>query len=898
MTDKPAIVDLSKEQLNKLFADVYYRAATSETDMFQTATLLEPLKQSLSKYSPMRAWSFITLDRDRFDKEPFVKMLVQLRDAYYSTYAAAIVAEVNAAFEKDDETGWQTWLLNYVEAVMLATPDIYDAICVADIHFPLRYQPQKEKYCKLNKYLVQSRWVDCYETSLELAGIEWLTAEQRARLFIFAGQIYMYWFPDSHLAKKHIDEAAAVLKDSDVTDRAYAEYCKQMGDFEEARNHLINAQLKKGNELNNCLMMGDISKEQGMIEVAEAKYKEAISRNFLDTEGYARLVGLYGNATMFPGKKEEIEGMVKKVGLLESSYPVTQNFYNINRDAGYAYSLNGDYKTSESYYNSAVEMQPQNTAAIIDLAYILAYQEKYRQAEELFFKVIQIDPETFEAYWGLGWLYSQQNDTNKAREYYEQCLTVRPSWDGLINYTIGLMYEKAGNVELAENFYEKAVKANPSSAQYLSQLGGIYEQQNRADDAINAYEKATVLNNKDALTWNKLGNLYFAKNDFSKAILCYEQASVNDPNGVVYFKNLALANQKLANWNESVDAYAKALAIKPDDVEALNATGIAYYELKDYEKSVSFYHKAIEASKTTTGNKNEPVYWANIGLAWRDARNYTEAEKAYLQSLSLDSESADNQNYTGILYYLMKDYTKAIEHYKKALELKPDWQLYENIGLAYFDNNDNDLAIANFNEAITRKPDADGTMNYLGNVYFKQGDYKRAREQYEKALKLQPANAVYLSNAGMSYYFELSYSEALPYFDKALEIDPNYLPALNYGGNCDLILGDNKKAESRYRKCIELNQNESFYYSNLGICLLKQKRMEEAEEYLNHAIALDKNNLEAVSNLGFVAYKKGDLEKARKYFRQALPDSQQDAADYYENMYPGEAEKEFEKNAD
>lgn len=886
MITEPVITGFTTEQLNELFAHAYYNAVINGTDMMQTATLLEPLRKSIGNYPPLQAWSLVTLDRERFDKEPFIQLLIDLQNQYYKAYAEMITGKITKAMEENLEYGWKLWLVNYVEALLQGIPEVTEALKVEKMKMAEIYRDLQARYCKLNDYFIQSRWVDCYEMILELAAINWLLPEHKARLLIFAGQVYLYWFPDSYLARQHIDEASKVLPGSAKVERAYAEYYRVMGNFEEARSHLVNAQIKEPDELDNLLLSADISKDQGIPEVAEGKYNDALSRNFMFTNTYSSLVVLYSNPALFKSKKSSIENLVQKVNLLETGSVLKTSYYNILRDAGYTFSLNQEYAISENYYNKAIVLQPENCAAIIDLAYILANQEKYEASEKLFNKAIETDPAVFEAYWGLGWLFSLQKNLDKALDCYNRCLTFRPIWNGYIYYTIGTMYENQEQFATAKNYFEKSVEANPSSSEYVSKLAGIYEKMQQFPEAITWYKKTLEIDEKDSLSWNKLGNIYYDLSDFSNAKICYRKALDNDKNTVVYFKNLGLAHRQLNEWQESLQAYNDALKLMPDDPETLNAIGIAWYGLKNFEESIHYYRQAIAAAAKTSEKNNLDFYWANIGLSYRDQGKTEEAEKAYLQALSINPNSADNQNYIGILYYQAKNYVKAIEHYKKALELTSDSKIYENLGLAYFDNNELENAIVNFNEAIKTDPESHTSYNYLGNVYFKQCEYIQARVQYEAAIRLQPENPVYLSNVGLTYYFEKLYKDALQFFNKSLAYDPDYLLALNYGGNCNLILGEYTMAENRYRHCIALQPEESFYFSNLGISLIKQNKIEEAEENLQHAFSLNNDNPDAITNLGYIAYRKGELEKAKEYYYKAFPGSTDDPENYFGLLHP------------
>ncbi|MFH1403693.1 MAG: tetratricopeptide repeat protein [Candidatus Altiarchaeota archaeon] len=91
-------------------------------------------------------------------------------------------------------------------------------------------------------------------------------------------------------------------------------------------------------------------------------------------------------------------------------------------------------------------------------------------------------------------------------------------------------------------------------------------------------------------------------------------------------------------------------------------------------------------------------------------------------------------------YYKLGDFMKAIEHYTKAISLKPDMiESYFNRGLAYTRINDFRKALDDHTRVIELKPD-------LAEVYYTRGlmheylkDYDSAVRDYSRAVELNPS---------------------------------------------------------------------------------------------------------------------------------------------------------------
>ena len=115
-------------------------------------------------------------------------------------------------------------------------------------------------------------------------------------------------------------------------------------------------------------------------------------------------------------------------------------------------------------------------------------------------------------------------------------------------------------------------------------------------------------------------------------------------------------------------------------------------------------------------------------------------------------QSAYTEFYFGLTRQNQDDQERAIEHYDKALELKPDFAgAYNNRGIAYASKGDPDRAIQDYDKALELEPDLAEAYNNRGNAYVSKGDPDRAIQDYDKALELKPDFAEAYNNRGLAY---------------------------------------------------------------------------------------------------------------------------------------------------
>ena len=130
-----------------------------------------------------------------------------------------------------------------------------------------------------------------------------------------------------------------------------------------------------------------------------------------------------------------------------------------------------------------------------------------------------------------------------------------------------------------------------------------------------------------------------------------------------------------------------------------------------------------------------------------------------------------------------KEYEKSIEHYTKAIGLKPDLaEAYNNRGVAYTDKGDYNRAIDDCNKAIDLNHGyADAHFN-RGRVHQNKGDYNHAIEDYTKAIDLKPDFAIAYNNRGVTFLSNNAAHQAIEDYTTAIRLNPELaLPYYNRG---------------------------------------------------------------------------------------------------------------------
>ncbi|MDB4037562.1 tetratricopeptide repeat protein [Candidatus Thioglobus sp.] len=123
----------------------------------------------------------------------------------------------------------------------------------------------------------------------------------------------------------------------------------------------------------------------------------------------------------------------------------------------------------------------------------------------------------------------------------------------------------------------------------------------------------------------------------------------------------------------------------------------------------------------------------------------------------------------------LKQYDAALENYKKALEIKPDYaEAYFNMAVTLKDKDDLEAAIDCYKQALMIKPNYAEAHNNMGNILKEKGKPVAAIDSYKRAIMIKPNYAVAHKNLGSAQKDTGDLEAAIVSYKKALKIRPDY----------------------------------------------------------------------------------------------------------------------------
>jgi tetratricopeptide (TPR) repeat protein len=365
------------------------------------------------------------------------------------------------------------------------------------------------------------------------------------------------------------------------------------------------------------------------------------------------------------------------------------------------YQRNKVWKTEESLWYDVTLKSPANYRGLMNYGLTQMSKGEYSIAEKYFMRALQGTPDYGTLHINLGILKDAMGDKTAAEIYFKNGLVYSSTTADAYYFYSKFLVTQFRYAE-AIPLLEKAIAISPAYLASRELLMEVYDIQQDFDKLGQLAESTLLIAPDDAEALKyKVSSL----KKQSRLSIELEQTREN-PTAEKYLA-LSVAYYQKGQYQKSIDTALEAIKLKADYAEAYNNISAAYNELKHYDTAVSFLKKAIALKPDFELSKNNLILAEN---------NLNAPENP--QKLALEMHSAEHYLNLSLMYFNQKEYLKSIEACKKALALKPDYDLaYNNMCAAY---------------------------NQLG-------DWNNAIMAGEKGLKINPDNTLLKGNVEAAY---------------------------------------------------------------------------------------------------------------------------------------------------
>jgi tetratricopeptide (TPR) repeat protein len=424
------------------------------------------------------------------------------------------------------------------------------------------------------------------------------------------------------------------------------------------------------------------------------------------------------------GQYREAVSDLDQVMRMEPSLPAALYY------AADAHLQNNDPTQARLYVNRLLSFYPRNPMGLLMQVRIYLSEGKTAEAGKTATQIIEN--------------ISQLKSNNEALRAARIPADTLPDWESKSYISRAVARIQARDFAGAQSDLERAIQIDKRSAEPHINLATIHLLRGDPANAQREAERAVDLSPGSLSATGTLINVYLRQKNYHAAQMKLNDLIAAQPT------RLQLQELKARVFIAQGDA-GSAEALLQQMIEADPNYLNAYFVLSDfYQSSQKQTERAIARLRDLIKlkpNNAQQIAQAHLFIAMLEEGrgNGDEAARNYEQMLSYDKRSVGAAIAFNNLAWLYADkglgnLDKATEYARSAINITPEAAFYDTLGYAYHKKRQHEIAIEQFNKAISRKPSSALYHLHLARALRDSGETQKARQAYERALQLGGAN--------------------------------------------------------------------------------------------------------------------------------------------------------------
>ena len=493
--------------------------------------------------------------------------------------------------------------------------------------------------------------------------------------------------------------------------------------------------------------------------------------------------------------------------------------------------------------------------------------------------------------------YSQYDDARGILKQAEEAEVGSPKLD-LLHLTIAretaekdeefkAAYEEGKKLE--EKFKEhKESVSEEQRAELYYELARCCRGLDRQRDALKYIEKACHIHQDKLYLWIRANTLADLK-EHDRAMADYQICEKEYGENELVYENMARCYASMGKRGQAIIYYRKVIKINPENPRAYSRMVDLYTDLLKDTGAMKYYHEAVPFADKQVELDPCAYYYIERGLLHLEAGVWDKAEEDFLKAAELEPNNTYAYNNQGCIYKYTEQYEKAIELFKKSIEVMEEKETiiaYSNLGGTYERMCDYQKALEWYLKGSREFPQNRGIRKDIIRVYKKMHLLEKAMEEI-KSFYGEDTVACYLE-IGEVYVQMKRYGKALSLYQTARKkAGAEGAEALTHIADVYLYYKKNpKKALELYKTALGLMKPSAYGYDRCCRSIMEcyyelgtpgeglpyqkmalesiETRYTNLDNYLNDFYY----RRSRLYNIGALYYYIGDLETARTYFDQ------------------------------
>ena len=353
----------------------------------------------------------------------------------------------------------------------------------------------------------------------------------------------------------------------------------------------------------------------------------------------------------------------------------------------------------------------------------------YRDSAMVYYdKAQQYEPDNGLTYLTKAEYYLALGDTlNYDRQTYQALvstdLDVESKLQILVNYTKTLLSAK-DTTHRTDHLFDVLIEQHPLEPQIRVLYSEYLMVIDNNEGAAEQIDYALNLDPTNKELWTRLMAYYLYAGNYEKAIEVGDKAIRLNPDNVELYSYLGSSCYSVKQYDKAIEVYDKALAILDstqvdDRSNLLSGKADVKFAMGDTIAAFALYDQSLDLNPDNPGTLNNYAYF--LALSNRDL------DKAERMSAKTIVEDAANPTYLDTyawVFYMRKEYTMAQLYIEMAInnEEQPTSELFEHYGYILLANGDKQKALEQWRKAIELKPDNEQLVKQIEKISNENGN--------------------------------------------------------------------------------------------------------------------------------------------------------------------------------
>jgi len=340
---------------------------------------------------------------------------------------------------------------------------------------------------------------------------------------------------------------------------------------------------------------------------------------------------------------------------------------------------------------------------------------------------------------------------------------------------------------------QRGSRVGGQSPQQLFVAGETALRNNQLPQAERAFRKVIAIDPRSAGAYANLGVIYMRRKEWGPAIEVLRKADRLAPQVAGIRLNIGLVYYRQNDFQSAIAPFESVLRDQPNSTQARYLLGLCYF----------FNQRWGEAVDTLQPLWGEQSYNMNylyvLGIAAHKAGRTELDERASSRLVEVGGGTPEFHLIKGRAHLNNQEDEKAIAEFDEAEKSDPKLPfLHFYKGLAYLHKQDYESAIRELNADLAVNPDVAFTYDKLGTAYSAQEKDAEAEKSFREALRLDPR--LVNSSLGLAriYQKQEKFSQALALLDSVEKLSPQDYTAHYLRGQVLQKMGQRERARVEF----------------------------------------------------------------------------------------------------